>query len=98
MSYPPHILQKYPDLGKPKPEIVIEHFHFMYTKPRNNDEWKRDWAETFKINVYKIYKWLEEECYYDNLNLSKYIRGESLFLNFNSNQDPFNFNMVRISM
>ncbi|GBB98237.1 hypothetical protein RclHR1_03180002 [Rhizophagus clarus] len=88
---PLRVLNKYPSLGKPKTLNVIEHLRFLYETLRNNDEWKKDWTEIFKHNVYEVYNWLEKECSNDeDLNLTEYIHSyDPLFLNFNKDYDPF---------
>jgi hypothetical protein len=71
---PPHVLEKYPSLGKPKTADVIVHLRFLYENIRNDDEWKKNWIEIFKHNVYVVYNWLEQECLNDeDLNLTEYI-------------------------
>jgi hypothetical protein len=87
---PKRVLQKCPSLGKPSAPTVIEHLRFLYNTIRNDDEWKNNWSDTFKHNVYEVYKWLEKECQNEDLDLSIYIRpNENLFLNFKKNQDLF---------
>jgi hypothetical protein len=88
---PQHVLKKYPSLGKPKPAVVVEHLRYLYEILRNNDEWKKNWVEIFKHNVYEVYNWLEQECLNDeDLNLKEYIHSyDPLFLNFNKDNDPF---------
>ncbi|CAG8733670.1 uncharacterized protein OCT59_011814 [Rhizophagus irregularis] len=87
---PKHVLQKYPTLGKPEVTIVIEHLRYLYMNLRVDDEWKTNWAGVFKNNVYEVYKWLEDECKENDIDLTEHIHErERLFLNFNKNQDPF---------
>jgi len=87
-----NVLQKCQS-GKSDAYTVVRHFRFLYNL-RDNNEWRRNWPETFKYNVYEVYKWLEEECSNDDdLELSQWIDStERLFLNFNEDQDPFNIN------
>jgi hypothetical protein len=87
---PEHLLEKYPSLGKPNLSTVIAHLRFLYKTIRNDDEWKNNWADTFKHNVYEVYKWLDKECSEEDIDLSSYISpDETLFLNFNKNENPF---------
>ncbi|CAB4429236.1 unnamed protein product [Rhizophagus irregularis] len=88
---PLHVLAKYPSLGKPKTVNVVEHLRFLYKTLRENEEWKKNWGEIFKHNVYEVYNWLEEECLNDeDLNLTEHIhQHDPLFLNFNKDHDPF---------
>jgi hypothetical protein len=88
---PQRVLQKYPSLGKPDASTVVKHLRFLYNL-RDNDEWKNNWSEIFKHNIFEVYKWLEEECLNDeDLDLKNWISpSEHLFLNFNESQDPFN--------
>jgi hypothetical protein len=90
---PQSVLQKCPSLGKPDASTVVEHLRFLYNL-RDNNEWRSNWSEILKYNVYEVYKWLEEECLNDeDLNLEDWISpNEPLFLNFNEDQDPFNEN------
>jgi hypothetical protein len=91
---PKKVLYKYPSLGKPNVPTVIEHLRFL-CELRNNDEWRKNWAELFQHNVYEVYEWLEKECVDDeDLDLSNWISSsEPIFLNFNKNMiDPFDNN------
>jgi hypothetical protein len=87
------VLRKFLSLGKPDVPTVIKHLRFLHGIIQN-DEWKNnwiDWADTFKHNIYEVYKWFEKKCQSEDLSLSSYIRPrEKLFLNFKKNQDPFN--------
>ncbi|CAI2168403.1 20444_t:CDS:2 [Funneliformis geosporum] len=88
---PQQVLEKYPSFGKPGVSIVISHLRFLYSVLRNEEVWKKDWADVFRNNIYEVYKWLDEECCSnEDLDLSEHICSEPLFLNFNRNQDPFN--------
>ncbi|CAG8442385.1 17159_t:CDS:2, partial [Acaulospora morrowiae] len=87
---PPQMLQVYPSLGKPDALTVVEHLRFLREKLMVDEEWKTNWADTFKYNVYEVYKWLNEESINEDLNLGHYINpNERLFLNFNKNPNPF---------
>ncbi|CAG8554907.1 5415_t:CDS:2 [Funneliformis mosseae] len=88
---PQEVLNKYPSFGKPDVSIVIRHLRFLFIILRIDDKWKTDWADSFKNNIYEVYKWLDEECSSnDDLELSELINSDQLFLNFNRNDDPFN--------
>ncbi|CAG8531214.1 25032_t:CDS:2 [Gigaspora rosea] len=87
---PPFVLSKYPSLGKPDVFTVVKHLRFLHDTLLNDDMWKNDWGDTFKHNVYEVYKWLDEECSNEDINLGQYIaQNEPLFLNFHKNSNPF---------
>ncbi|CAG8655535.1 5080_t:CDS:1, partial [Acaulospora colombiana] len=87
---PLQMLQIYPSLGKPDAFTVVEHLRFLREKIMIDEEWKTNWADTFKYNVYEVYKWLDEESLNEDINLAHYItQNERLFLNFNKNLNPF---------
>ncbi|CAI2191062.1 13276_t:CDS:2, partial [Funneliformis geosporum] len=88
---PQQVLEKYPSFGKPGVSTVVRHLRFLYSILRNDDVWRKDWADTFKNNIYEVYKWLDEECgSNEDIDLLEHICSEPLFLNFIRNQDPFN--------
>ncbi|CAI2189776.1 11810_t:CDS:2, partial [Funneliformis geosporum] len=88
---PQQVLDKYPSFGKPDVSTVVKHLRFLYKILLNDEDWKKDWRDAFKNNIYEVYKWLNEECRLnEDLDLTEYIRSEPLFLNFKINKDPFN--------